>query len=202
MKKVIIASKNSGKVADFEKLLNPLGFKVESLLDYPEIPEVEETGTTFKENALLKAETISKALNLPVLADDSGLVIDALGGDPGVLSARFAGEPKNDSLNITKVLSLLESVKEGNRDAHFQCTLALAHPKKNSLVVKGEVYGKITRIPKGEHGFGYDSIFYVPELRKTFGELTIEEKNSISHRARAFEKLETQIESWFTSVGK
>ena len=197
LKKIIIATSNPGKANDFKKLFEPLGYTVETLADYPELPEVEEVGHTFEENARLKAETISERLQLPVLADDSGLMIDDLHEQPGVFSARFAGEPKSDAANNAKVLALLGSSKNDNRDAHFHCTLVLAHPDKESLVVEGEVYGQIAKVPKGENGFGYDPLFYYPELDKTFGELSAEEKNKISHRARALKKLETQIKNWF-----
>lgn len=197
LKKIIIATANKGKARDFKKLLEPLGFVIETLADYPDLPEVIETGYTFEENARLKAETISKSLQLPVLADDSGLMIEVLHGQPGVFSARFAGEDKNDSANNAKVLAMLGEIQPENRQARFHCTLVLAHPEKDSLVVEGEVEGQIAKFPRGENGFGYDPLFYYPELDKTFGEMTDEEKNTISHRARALEKLESQIEAWF-----
>lgn len=197
MKKIIIATKNAGKANDFKLLLEPKGFTIQTLLDFPEIPEVEETGTTFEENARLKAETISKLLNEPVLADDSGIMIDAFDGQPGVFSARFAGEPKSDAANNAKVLAMLGEMDNPSRTAHFHCTLVLAHPEKESLVVEGVVTGEIAAYPRGEQGFGYDPLFYYAPLDKTFGELTGSEKNQISHRAQALKKLDEQIDAWF-----
>lgn len=197
MKTIIIATKNAGKANDFKMLLEPKGFKIETLLDYPEIPEVAETGYTFEENARLKAETICSLLQKPVLADDSGIMIDALDGQPGVFSARFAGESKSDAANNAKVLAMLGEMPKADRKAHFHCTLVLAHPAKESLVVEGVITGEIAKVPKGDYGFGYDPIFLVPELGKTFGELTDYEKNEISHRARALAKLTDEIDGWF-----
>lgn len=194
---LIIATKNAGKANDFKVLLEPKGFEIKTLLDYPEIPEVEETGYTFEENARLKAETISTLLKAPVLADDSGIMIDALDGQPGVFSARFAGEPKSDAANNAKVLAMLGDMESVSRQAHFHCTLVLAHPDKESLVVEGKVTGEIAQFPKGDHGFGYDPLFFYPELNKTFGELTDQEKNTFSHRANALKQLDTLIDDWF-----
>lgn len=197
MSTLIIATKNAGKANDFKLLLEPKGFEIKTLLDYPEIPEVEETGYTFEENARLKAETISALLKAPVLADDSGIMIDALDGQPGVFSARFAGEPKSDAANNAKVLAMLGEVEGGSRQAHFHCTLVLAHPDKESLVVEGKVTGEIAQFPKGDNGFGYDPLFFYPELNKTFGELTDQEKNTFSHRSEALKQLDNLIDDWF-----
>lgn len=194
---LIIATKNAGKANDFRLLLEPKGFKIKTLLDFPEIPEVEETGYTFEENARLKAETISTLLGAPVLADDSGIMIDAFDGQPGVFSARFAGEPKSDAANNAKVLAMFGEMEDVSRQAHFHCTLVLAHPEKESLVVEGKVSGEIALFPKGDNGFGYDSLFYYPELNKTFAELTNQEKNTFSHRAQALKQLDKQIDEWF-----
>lgn len=197
MKTIIIATNNPGKAKDFKKLLEPKGFSIKTLMDYPNIPEVEETGFTFEENARLKAETISSLLEKPVLADDSGIMIDALDGQPGVFSARFAGEPKNDAANNAKVLAMLGELEGVSRQAHFHCTLVLSHPEKESLVVEGKITGEIANVPQGDNGFGYDPLFYLPELGKTFGELSDDEKNKISHRAQALQKLSDVIDDWF-----
>lgn len=196
-KKIIIATKNQGKANEFKQLLEPKGYIIETLIDYPDIPDVVETGFTFEENARLKAETISNLLQVPVLADDSGLCIDALDGSPGVFSARFAGEPKSDARNNAKVLAMLGELNELSRGAYFHCTLVLSSPKKESLVVEGTLSGEIAKFPVGDYGFGYDPIFFVPELGKTLGEVSEDTKNRISHRANALKKLDAQIAEWF-----
>ncbi|MER2174401.1 MAG: ribonuclease PH [Carnobacterium sp.] len=196
---ILIATANAGKAREFEALFAKKGFKVKTLRDFPEIPEVEETGTTFEENALLKAETIARTLNMLVLADDSGLKVDALDGAPGVFSARYAGEFKSDAANNAKLLHELTGVAKGDRTAQFHCTLALALPGKTSLVVEGEVEGLILTIPKGENGFGYDPLFFVESKEKTMAELTQDEKNEVSHRAVALEKLDQVWDDWINS---
>ena len=194
-KVMMIATKNEGKAKEFAKIFEPKGYRVKTLLDFPDLPDVEETGTTFEENARLKAETMAQLLNCPVLADDSGLCVDALGGQPGIYSARYAAD-HNDAANNAKLLSELADVDPLDRTAHFHCTLVLAAPHKESLVVEGEVEGLITGIPRGENGFGYDPLFYLPELDKTMAELTPEQKNKLSHRAVATAKLEKAWEAW------
>lgn len=196
---ILIATANAGKAREFEALFAKKGFKVKTLRDFPEIPEVEETGTTFEENALLKAETIARTLNMLVLADDSGLKVDALDGAPGVFSARYAGEFKSDAANNAKLLHELTGVAKGDRTAQFHCTLALALPGQTSLVVDGEVEGLILTIPKGENGFGYDPLFFVESKGKTMAELTQDEKNEVSHRAVALEKLDQVWDDWINS---
>ncbi len=193
-KTIIIATNNSGKAKDFDRLLNPFGYKVKTLADYPELGEVEETGSTFAENASLKAETISKQLNEIVIADDSGLIIDALNGEPGVYSARYAGSEKSDQKNIEKVLFKMEQVPGDKRTARFHCTLAMAIPGEETKLFTGEAEGYITTKPTGDHGFGYDPIFYTEVFQKTFAELTPDEKNQISHRANALKKLQLQFQ--------
>lgn len=199
MKEILIATKNKGKVRDFEELFLPKGIQVVSLLDYPEILDVEETGNTFRENAIIKAETIAKHLNLIVIADDSGLSIDALDGRPGVYSARYAGEAKDDNENINKVLTELSGIPMDKRSAQFHCALALTFPgiEFKTIVVEGTCKGKITETPIGEHGFGYDPIFFVKEKQKTMAQLTKAEKNEISHRRNALELLAKEINGLF-----
>lgn len=196
---ILIATRNKGKAKEFEALFGKKGYTVKTLLDYPEIEDVEETGTTFQENALLKAETIAKKLNTLVLADDSGLVVDALHGQPGVYSARYAGEEKNDAKNNAKLLIELAEVDDSERKAHFHCSLALAHPDKESLVIDGRLDGEIAGIPRGDNGFGYDPLFYLPAKDKTLAEINQEEKNKISHRADALKKLEQQLDDWLNA---
>ncbi|MGB7460398.1 MAG: ribonuclease PH [Carnobacterium jeotgali] len=195
---ILIATNNAGKAKEFEALFAKKGFKVKTLRDFPEIPEVEETGVTFEENALLKAETIARRLNMLVLADDSGLKVDALDGAPGVFSARYAGEFKSDAANNAKLMHELTGVSKEERTAQFHCTLALALPGKDSLVVEGEVEGIILTIPKGDNGFGYDPLFFVESKGKTMAELTQEDKNTLSHRAVALEKLDKVWDKWIT----
>lgn len=197
MREIIIATKNAGKVKDFETLFSPKGFKVKSLLDFPEIEDVEETGVTFAENATLKAEAISSALNKPVIADDSGLAIDALNGEPGVYSARYAGENKDDNANIEKVLQKLNDVPFEKRTARFHCALAIAVPGKRTEIVEGTCEGHILEEKRGENGFGYDPIFFVEKWRCSMAELTKEQKNQISHRANALQKLAPLIDAQF-----
>ncbi|MFV5316480.1 XTP/dITP diphosphatase [Priestia megaterium] len=197
MREIIIATKNAGKVKDFETLFSPKGFQVKSLLDFPEMEDVEETGVTFAENATLKAEAISFALNKPVIADDSGLAIDALNGEPGVYSARYAGENKDDNANIEKVLQKLNDVPFEKRTARFHCALAIAVPGKRTEIVEGTCEGHILEKKRGENGFGYDPIFFVEKWRCSMAELSKEQKNQISHRANALKKLAPLIDAQF-----
>ncbi|BAL62175.1 ribonuclease PH [Melissococcus plutonius] len=193
---IVIATSNLGKANEFKKIFEQKGYQVKTLLDYPELPKIEETGKTFEENARLKAETIASILNQPVLADDSGLIVKALDGMPGIYSARFAGEPTNDAANNARLLYEMTNVPKEDRQATFHCTLVLAAPKMESLVVSGEWQGEIATIPRGEHGFGYDPLFYVPEFHKTSAEMSNEEKNRHSHRAKAIENLEQKWKQW------
>lgn len=194
MKELIIATKNVGKAKEFVKIFEPLGFKVKTLLDFPSAPDIEETGVTFEENALLKANGISNLLQKMVLADDSGLVIDALDGRPGVYSARYAGVEKDDEANIEKVLEEMKDVPTEKRTAHFHCTLALVIPNKEPVIINGTCEGMILTERRGDKGFGYDPIFYVPSLGKTMAEMTPEEKNGISHRGNAIRKLHKWVQ--------
>ena len=195
-KTIMIATGNMGKAKEFEKMFAKAGYQIKTMKDFPELPEVQETGQTFEENARLKAETIANILQCPVLADDSGLTVDALGDMPGIYSARFAGEQKSDASNNAKLLHELTDVADENRTAQFHCTLVFAAPQKESLVVEGIWNGRIARIPRGENGFGYDPLFIVDGLEKTSAELTPEEKNEISHRGQAMKKLDGLWQAW------
>ncbi len=188
MKQVVIATKNKGKAKDFEALFSPLGYEVVTMFDVAPDMEIEETGTTFEENAVLKAETLAKALNTIVIADDSGLAVDALNGEPGVYSARYAGN-HDDEANIVKVLEKLAGVPEEKRTARFCCALALAGPGMETFTVFGTCEGVILEEKRGTNGFGYDPIFYVPHLQRAMAELSPEEKGAISHRGNAIRKL-------------
>ncbi|MEH7112130.1 XTP/dITP diphosphatase [Neobacillus niacini] len=195
MKEVIIATKNPGKAKEFEHIFAPRGIKVRTLLDYPEIADVEETGKTFEENAILKAEAVSLALNKMVIGDDSGLIVDALEGRPGIYSARYAGEPKSDQKNLEKVLGELKGIPEENRTARFYCVLAVALPGKETITVAGTCEGRILEEQRGTNGFGYDPVFYIPEKGYAMAELSSDEKNKISHRANALKQLDVILDS-------
>jgi XTP/dITP diphosphohydrolase len=195
MIEVIIATKNPGKAKEFEHIFAPRGIIVRTLLDFPEIEDVEETGKSFEENAILKAEAVSRALNKMVIGDDSGLVVDALEGRPGIYSARYAGESKNDQDNIDKVLCEMEGVPEEKRSARFYCALAMAVPNQKTITVSGMCVGRILLKRQGTNGFGYDPIFYVSEKGVAMAELLSEEKNKISHRANALKKLDTVLDA-------
>ena len=192
MKQVVIATKNKGKAKDFEALFAPLGYEVVTMFDVAPDMEIEETGTTFEENAVLKAETLSRELGKLVIADDSGLAIDALGGEPGVYSARYAGD-HDDEANIVKVLDKLQGVPEAERTARFCCALAIAGPNLETYTVFGTCEGFILNEKRGTNGFGYDPIFYVPALGRAMAELTPEEKGAISHRGNAIRKLADEL---------
>lgn len=194
---LLIATNNPGKAKEFKALFEPKGIEIKTLSDFPELPIVEETGMTFEENARLKAETITELTGLPVLADDSGIMVDVLGGMPGVFSARFSGEPTTDQRNNAKLLHELATQPAERRGAKFHSTLALAHPDKETLIVEADWLGQIAAIPKGENGFGYDPLFLVGNTGKTAAELTEDEKNRISHRAKALEKLSATWEAWW-----
>lgn len=195
MKEAIIATHNPGKVKEFKEILEPRGYEVKSLAEIGFTEETEETGHTFEENAILKAEAVAKAVNKMVIADDSGLSVDNLGGRPGVYSARYAGEQKDDQANIDKVLSELKGIEKEQRTARFRCALAVSIPGEETKTVEGHVEGYIAEEPKGEYGFGYDPIFIVKDKDKTMAELTSDEKNKISHRADALKKLSKLLEA-------
>lgn len=188
MKQVVIATKNKGKAKDFEALFSPLGYEVVTMFEVAPDMEIEETGKTFEENAILKAETLSRELGQVVIADDSGLAVDALGGEPGVYSARYAGD-HDDEANIVKVLEKLNGVPESERTARFCCALAIAGPEMETHTVFGTCEGEILHEKRGTNGFGYDPIFFVPQLNRAMAELTPDEKGAISHRGNAIRKL-------------
>ncbi|MDT2757787.1 XTP/dITP diphosphatase [Enterococcus asini] len=200
-KTIVIATGNLGKAKEFAAMFEAAGYQIKTLKDYPDLPDVAETGKTFEENARLKAETISQILHQPVLADDSGLCVDALGGMPGIYSARFAGAQKSDAANNAKLLHELYDVPDEKRGAHFHCTLVFAAPQKDSLVVEADWFGTIGRIPRGDHGFGYDPLFVPEGMDKTSAELLPEEKNHLSHRGQAMKKLQEQWQAWLETKG-
>lgn len=200
---ILIATKNEGKTKEFRQFFDQLGYKVENLNAYPNLPDVAETGLTFEENARLKAETIAELTGKMVLADDSGLKVDVLGGMPGVWSARFSGPDATDASNNAKLLHELAMVfEQKDRSAQFHCTLVMAAPGAKSLVVEADWEGYIATAPQGENGFGYDPLFLVGESGQTSAELSLEEKNKISHRAKALEKLMEAFPSWQEELAK
>lgn len=201
MKEVLIATNNVGKAKDFEKLFKPLGIKVLTLNDIEGDIDVEETGDTFEANAILKAETVARLLGKIVIADDSGLEIDALDGAPGVYSARYAGAEKNDDANIEKALNELEKASVGNRSARFRCVLAVAGPGLTTETFSGSCEGLIHPERRGSNGFGYDPIFFVPALNRTMAELSAEEKNEISHRGAALAQLKSRLPHYMIGAG-
>ena len=193
MKQIVVASTNKHKIKEIAAIMQPHGYQIKSLLDYPEIPDVKETGATFEENAILKATTIATHLNQPVLADDSGIEVDALNGMPGVLSARWAGSQKNDQANLELLLSQLTDVPTERRTARYVCVAAYAEPEGKVLSARGEWEGVVASEPRGTNGFGYDPIFHIPYLNKRVAELTPDEKGTFSHRVIAFSALKGQI---------
>lgn len=187
MRRLVIATGNVGKLKEIEKLLDDRAFELLTPRDFPDFPDVIEDGTTFEENAIKKAVNASRSSGLPALADDSGLVVDALHGKPGVFSARFAGEGANDSDNNAKLLQALEGVPLEKRTAHFRCVVAFCNPDGGCYTFKGKLDGFILESPSGNGGFGYDPLFFVKEYGKTLAELSLEIKNKISHRGKALE---------------
>ncbi|MCL6635806.1 MAG: XTP/dITP diphosphatase [Peptococcaceae bacterium] len=183
--KLVLATRNPGKVRELNQLLSPLGYEVVSLDQYPGVPVIIEDGATFKDNAVKKATTVARFTGQLALADDSGLEVDFLGGAPGVHSARFAGEGHDDRANNEKLLRLLAGVPPEKRAARFRCVVAVATPAGQVFTAEGTCEGVITDEPRGEGGFGYDPLFYVPAYGKTFAELDPAVKNRISHRGRA-----------------
>ena len=192
--KFVLASNNPGKLREMAEILGQLGIEVVSPRDLGLHVEVEETGETFAENAMLKAKAVCEAAGLPAIADDSGLCVDALRGAPGVYSARYGGEGLTDQDRYRLLLSNLRG--QTTRAAHFVCAIACAFPNGDTLTAEGICRGAIAFAPMGEGGFGYDPVFLVPELRKTFSQMTAEEKNAISHRGLALKDFSAKLETY------
>lgn len=193
----VLATNNPKKLAEMSAILDHFGVEVVSPRDLGLHIEVEETGSTFAENAMLKAKAVCEAAKLPAIADDSGLCVDALNGAPGVYSARYGGEELDDRGRYMLLLNSLRG--QGSRSAHFACAIACVFPGGDTLTAEGRVEGTIAYAPMGEGGFGYDPVFFYPPLRKTFGQLTAEEKHGISHRGKA---LEAFVEKLATYLNK
>ncbi|HEX28842.1 TPA: XTP/dITP diphosphatase, partial [Candidatus Poribacteria bacterium] len=199
--RLAVATRNKGKVEEIREILSDLPIEIYWLEDFPDAPRIEEDGDTFEENASKKASVIAGYLGMPTIADDSGLLVEALNGEPGVRSARFAGEGASDSDRNAKLLSLLRGVPRERRKAKFVCVLVLAFPDGREVSFRGECEGYITDPPRGKHGFGYDPVFLVPEYGRTFAELGPEVKNRISHRAKALRKLKKFLEEELSDEG-
>lgn len=193
MKRVVIASNNPGKLREIGRILEPLAFQAVAQSELG-VPEVAEPFGTFIENALVKARHASMHANLPALADDSGICVDALGGSPGVYSARYAGQPTSDARNNARLLAELEPFSD--RRAHYYCVIVfLRHPEDpEPLIAEGIWHGEILREYRGEGGFGYDPLFLIPELGKTGAEIPLDEKNKISHRGQALQVLRAKMQ--------
>ena len=192
--KYVLATHNPGKLKEMGAILARFGVEVVSPKDLGLTVDVEETGTTFAENAMLKAKAICAAAQLPAIADDSGLCVDALNGGPGVYSARYGGEGLDDRGRYMLLLNNMRG--QTTRAAHFACAIACAFPNGDTLTAEGRCDGTIAFAPMGEGGFGYDPVFFYPPLAKTFGQLTAEEKSAISHRGRALESFVGKLETY------
>ena len=200
-KKIVLATRNLGKVEEFERMLRAANLEIEvlGLRDFPDMPDVEETGATFAENAQLKAHQISEYTGLPALADDSGLCVDALGGAPGIYSARWAGVHGDDKANLEKVLREIQEISNPTYGARFRCAVVLALPAGHAsgvreVVREGEIVGQILLTPRGTNGFGYDPIFQPDGYTQTTAELPAEVKDQISHRGRALQAIIPELE--------
>jgi XTP/dITP diphosphohydrolase len=194
--KLLLATNNKGKIREYQSLLRGIPYEIVTPAAQGITTQVDEVGGSFEENARLKATTLAKQSGILSLADDSGLQVDALGGEPGPRSHRFAGENATDADRINYLLSKLKDVPEKERTARFRCVIAIAEPDGRVELCSGECQGIITDKPRGNRGFGYDPIFYLPELKKTMAELSLKEKNRISHRARAAEKACEKLMKW------
>ncbi len=197
---VVLASRNKGKIREINDILQSVlpDIDVKGLDEYPEIGDIPETGVTFEENALIKARTVAEQTGCTAIADDSGLVVPMLGGEPGVYSARYAGEGASDLENNTRLLQAMKNLKGHERRAAFVCVMAAVSPEGKELVVQGEWEGFIAFEPEGDNGFGYDPLFVDPELNLHSAQMSAELKNRRSHRARALKKL---AENWRDFAG-
>ena len=196
---IVVATRNVGKFKEIEAILAADSAKFFSLKDFPDIPEIIEDGKTFAENALKKAKIIARLTGRVAVADDSGLTVDALQGRPGIFSSRYAGENASDEDRCRKLLKEMESIPEGKRGGAFVCAAAVASPGEDGEVVEAKWRGTITFAPRGANGFGYDPIFFIPEMNRTVAELGPAVKNKISHRARALKKLRHVLPKYFSA---
>ena len=191
--KIVLATHNKDKCLEMMDVLSNLNIELLTLNEFPHIGEIIEDGDTLKDNALIKARSVHELTKLPSLADDTGLEVEALGGAPGVFSARYSGENASYSDNVNKLLKDMQNVPNGKRMAKFRTVMAFIDDKME-LIVEGCVEGIITDVTKGVDGFGYDPVFYVPEMNKTYAEMSIKEKNQISHRGKALVKMQKLLQ--------
>lgn len=189
---LVLATRNGGKTAEIHDLLNSFPVIIRNLDDFGPIPVVDEDGATFDANAYKKAHFAARVLGLPVLADDSGLVVEALGGAPGVHSARYAGESASDADRCAKLLQAMAGLSQ--REAAFECVISIAVPDGPALTYEGRCEGQITHAPRGTHGFGYDPVFFYPPYQKTFAEMSMAEKSAVSHRGQALRELQEEFD--------
>lgn len=197
---MVLATRNEGKISEFKDLGSGFGVEIKSLKDFGPIPVVEEDGLTFEDNAYKKASFTARVLGLPALADDSGLMVKALGGMPGVHSARYAGEDATDMANNLRLLKAMEDVED--REASFVCIIAIAVPRGPALIYEGTCDGIITNGPAGIRGFGYDPLFYYPPFKRTFAQMASEEKNQVSHRGKAMAELKREFDNVLIWLGQ
>lgn len=190
-KVIVVASGNAGKIKEFKEMLEPKGYVVKSLADFPDMKEVEENGTTFHDNAIIKAQAVTDQFGIMAISDDSGLEIDSLDKKPGVMSARWLGHDTSYTIKNQKVLDLMKDQK--NRTCRYVCAIAITRKEEEPIVFEDTVECEIAYYAKGENGFGYDPIIYYPPLEKTMAEMSKDEKNSISHRGKAVRKLEAWL---------
>jgi len=201
---LVLATRNQGKIREFRRILDAISqgaINLVGLEEFPHTTDVEETGSTFKENALLKARSVCKETGLPAIADDSGLSVDALNGAPGIYSARYAGVHGDDQANNAKLMRELENIPEEKRGAHFTCAAALVLPDGREHVAEEIFEGSILYAPLGEHGFGYDPLFRPQGLAISSAQMSAEEKDSISHRGKSFRAIAPHVISLLTSLG-
>ena len=192
--KVVLASKNKHKLEEISKITEKFGFELILQSQLGVDIDVEETGSTFEENSFLKAEAVMKATGLPALADDSGIAVDALGGEPGIYSARYGfDESLDDWGRLELLLKNTEHVPDGQRQAQFVCVITMVTPEGKTIQARGEIHGELLRAPRGEHGFGYDPIFYYPPLAMSTAEMDPEQKNQVSHRGNALKLLNEKL---------
>ncbi len=197
MRRLVLATRNAGKVRELQEALTELGIELVPVSMFPDAPEVEEDGATLEENAMKKARVLAAHTGLPSVADDSGLFVKALGGRPGVHSARYAGPEGDARANVARLLAEMSAIPDGSRSAYFRTVIAVVGVPGGEALLSGEIHGMVTREPMGTEGFGYDPVFIPQGERRTFAEMPLSEKNAISHRGKAVEELR----KWLSQKG-